>query len=108
MMDRPPDTPEEPFYSAALPVFAVMAGFGTLLCLIVIVLREGLRIDPIGLVFGVGGGLVTGLILTLVTIPYFPVYVSATGLRTYNVWGLYRLATWDQIASVGRFNLLGL
>src|SRR5438105_1761767 len=105
MMDAPPYTREESYYSAFLPTFAVIAGFGMLLGLGFIVIRHGANLNPVGLVVGLGSAFGLAVAFTALAIPCYPVYISATGLRSYNVWGVYRSASWDQIASIGSFNL---
>ena len=37
-----------------------------------------------------------------------PIYVSQEGIRSFNIWGAYRLVLWSDIREIRPVNLLGL
>lgn len=102
------DQTKKSYRSAFLPSYTFILCFGFVLGMASLIARHGLSIKPVGVLFGLLGGAVTGLVFTWLAIVLFQVYVGPSGVRSYNFWGVYRTVAWSDINSVSRFNLLWL
>lgn len=107
---------QETYRSAFLPVLAVIAGFGIPLGVVGVLVGWFLAfaqhgagyLNPIGLVFALGGAIGFSVIGTVVVVFCFPVYLGREGVRCCGFWGTYHTVHWDEIRMIRRLNFLGL
>jgi hypothetical protein len=106
MVDYEP--PMEQFRSAFLPTCATTVIAGSAGALAAILIRHWPDVNLIALAVGLAFGAVAGAVFTYVAVIWFPVYIGPSGIRSYNVWGLYRTVPWADVTGTGRLNILGL
>jgi hypothetical protein len=66
------------------------------------------RLSTSYLLTGILVGVVFSSIFTLIANACFPVYISPSGIRSYNSHGWYSHIAWSDITSVKKFNILGM
>lgn len=95
----------ERFYMAFWPMFFLIFIWGTAIGASLIFIEHGMRTNLFALAFASGfAALVTALLTALIRRLY-PVSLSATEIRSSNLWGINKSVPWTDIERVSSLNL---
>jgi hypothetical protein len=105
-IDLTRERPVAEFISSFLHFYILIVFIGGVIGYLLLRIREGPNLDPIGLLIAGAVFLVAGFFGTRQLVAYFKIYIYETGIKTYDFMGRYHFARWTAVQSVSYINLI--
>jgi len=95
----------ERFRVAFWPTYFLVLIWGLGIGVLLIFIDEGISINLPALAFAIGFCALTTIVLTALIRHFYPVSLSASEIRSSNLWGINKSVPWTDIERVGSLNL---
>ena len=97
---------EQRFYMCYFPIYIYIVVLSSLLFLVVLYIKKGMHIDPIGVVVALTAVMIVMVPMTRKLIKKMYISVNSHGIQAHDTYGKQRYVGWGEITKVKPLNLL--
>lgn len=97
---------EQRFYMCFLPIYIYIVVLASLLFLVVLYIKKGMDVDPVGVVVALTALIIVTVPMTRKIIKKMYISVNQYGMQGHDTLGKQRYVAWGEITKVRKLNLL--